>query len=128
VIAEALADTSVLVALETGRPMLARPPAELAVSVITIAELRLGVLAATTPTEYTLRQLTIQQACRIEPLRADRTVADAWAEMRYGMRDRKRRLGWNDAWIAATAIANGLPLLTQDRDFLDVPGLEVILV
>jgi hypothetical protein len=32
----------------------------------------------------------------------------------------------NDSWIAATAIAHGMPVVTQDDDYAGVPGLEVI--
>jgi hypothetical protein len=32
----------------------------------------------------------------------------------------------NDSWIAATAIALDIPLVTQDDDHLDIPGLRVI--
>ena len=32
----------------------------------------------------------------------------------------------NDSWIVATAIAHGLPLVTQDRDYTTVPGLTVV--
>lgn len=35
-------------------------------------------------------------------------------------------MGVNDAWIAATAIALGVPLVTQDVGFERVPGLEVV--
>jgi predicted nucleic acid-binding protein len=34
----------------------------------------------------------------------------------------------NDSWIAATALAYELPILTQDGDYDDVPGLEVVRV
>jgi predicted nucleic acid-binding protein len=34
----------------------------------------------------------------------------------------------NDVWIAATAIAHDLLLVTQDRGFVDVPDLDVVLV
>ncbi len=37
-----------------------------------------------------------------------------------------RRLDLNASWIAATAIAHELPLVTQDRDYRDVPGLDVV--
>jgi len=36
------------------------------------------------------------------------------------------RLGINDSWIAATALALGVPEVTQDDSFAGVPGLEVI--
>jgi hypothetical protein len=32
----------------------------------------------------------------------------------------------NDSWIAATAMALGVPIVTQDEDYVDVPGLNVI--
>jgi hypothetical protein len=32
----------------------------------------------------------------------------------------------NDSWIAATAIALDIPLVTQDDDLPEVPGLRVI--
>jgi hypothetical protein len=32
----------------------------------------------------------------------------------------------NDSWIAATAIANRIPVVSQDDDYDDVPGLEVV--
>jgi predicted nucleic acid-binding protein len=34
----------------------------------------------------------------------------------------------NDSWIAATAIANLMPVVAQDSDYDAVPGLEVIRV
>jgi predicted nucleic acid-binding protein len=54
-------------------------------------------------------------------------VALAWASLRRALRDRKRKMPANDSWIAATAIAHRLPVVTQD-DYVDVPGLEVIRV
>jgi predicted nucleic acid-binding protein len=36
-----------------------------------------------------------------------------------------RRLGENDAWLAATALVHGLTLVTADRDFARVPRLKV---
>lgn len=35
-------------------------------------------------------------------------------------------VGHRGAWIAATAVAGGLPGVTQDRDFLALDGLEVV--
>jgi predicted nucleic acid-binding protein len=39
-----------------------------------------------------------------------------------------RRMPANDSWIAATALLHGLPVITQDDDYVGVPGLEVIRV
>jgi tRNA(fMet)-specific endonuclease VapC len=57
-------------------------------------------------------------------------VSDEIAAMVAVVMSRRRREGrrmeWNDAWIAATALAYQLPLVTHDRDFLGIAGLEVI--
>lgn len=37
-----------------------------------------------------------------------------------------RRLGENDAWLAATALHYDFTLVTADRDFLRVPGLRLL--
>jgi predicted nucleic acid-binding protein len=42
------------------------------------------------------------------------------------LRDAGRKMGVNDSWIAATAIAHQLPLVTQDADYDVVPNLDVI--
>lgn len=122
----ALVDTSLFVALEHERPLRAEPPELLVVSIITVGELRLGVLSATDTTARAARLRSLSKALESEPLPVDDGVAIAWAELRARLRERGRRLAVNDSWIAATAIAHGLPLVTQDRDYTDVPGLTVV--
>jgi predicted nucleic acid-binding protein len=34
----------------------------------------------------------------------------------------------NDSWIAATAMSLGVPVITQDDDYVEVEGLQVIKV
>ena len=125
----ALADTSLLIAFEAGRPLsdLALPD-QLAVSIITIGELRAGVLAATELAVRDRRLITLSTASTLDPLPIDGEVAEAWARLRIALRDAGRRMPVNDSWIAATAIAHGIPVVTQDDDYDDVPGLEVIKV
>jgi predicted nucleic acid-binding protein len=125
-IPEAIADTSAFVAVEQGRALRDQPPERLVVSCVTIAELHAGVLSASTPAEHAVRSLTLRRAQTIEPLPVDVLVAFAWAELRQALKEAKGKLDENDSWIAATAIAHRLPLATQDRDYLDVPGLQLI--
>ena len=123
---EALADTSFFIADERARGERA-DDIDLFVSVITIAELRAGVLLAEDPITTARRLRTLNVAEMLDPLPIDERVADAWSELRVLL----RRLGTktlrsSDSWIAATAIANDLPLLTLDRDFESVPGLRTL--
>jgi predicted nucleic acid-binding protein len=124
-----LADTSVFIAQEGDRPILVDAlPDRLAVSVITVGELRAGVLAAVDLETRDRRLATLTAALGLEPIPVDDAVARAWARLRVALRDLGRRMGVNDSWIAATAIALGVPLVTQDEDHVDVPGLQVIRV
>jgi len=124
-----LADTSVFIARESGRPLdRSALPEQIAVSVITIGELRAGVLA-TGNIETRYRRLdTLTRALALEPVPVDDAVADAWARLRLLLRDSGQRMAVNDSWIAATAVALGVPLLTQDHDHVAVPGLDVVAV
>src|SRR3954469_9900681 len=126
---EALADTSVFIARELGRPVgLNMIPDRLSVSVITIGELRAGVLGALDSVTRDRRLTTLEQALVLDPIPVDQAVARAWARLRLALRESGKRMGVNDSWIAATAIALDLPVLTQDADYDDVPGLTVISV
>ena len=123
-----LADTSVFIAHETGRPLGDGAPEELAVSVITVGELRWGVLMADDPAVRHRRMRTLELVGRLEPLPVDDAVADAWAGLVAQLRQAGQRMGVNDSWIAATAIAHDLPLVTQDAGFENAPGLNLISV
>lgn len=124
----AIADTSIFVALEQNRPFSGPPPKAVAVSVITVGELRLGVLAAADGPTRARRLETLSRAEALEPLPIDRAVAHAWASLRLALRDVGKRMPLNDSWIAATAIANRVPVVSQDDDYDEVPGLRVIRV
>jgi len=126
-VSRGLADTTVFIAQEGGRTIrVERLPDEIAVSVITIGELRAGVLAAGTVAVRDRRLATLTHALGLEPIPIDQRVAETWATLRLSLRDAGLRMGVNDSWIAATAIALGIPVITQDRDYVRAPGLEII--
>ncbi len=115
---EGLADTSIWVSAELGRPLdRARLPDLLRISVITVAELQAGVLAASDPGTVSKRLRTLQLALESEPLPVDAAVAQEWALLRVEVARAGRRVNVNDLWIAATARANRLQVVTQDGDF-----------
>ena len=123
-----LADTSVFIGIEQERTLSGAPPQSIAVSVITVGELRLGVLAAGDGPTRARRLETLTRAEALEPLPVDQAVAHAWAALRLALRDEGKRMPLNDSWIAATAVANHIPVVSQDDDYDGVPGLDVIRV
>lgn len=125
-----LLDTSIFIAHEVRRPLnVAALPDESGVSIVTIAELRLGVLQAKDDTTRSTRLSTLAAAQRLEPFPVDHQVAAAWALLRRQLREAGLRMEVNDSWIAATAIAHGMTVVTQDKGFPDgIAGLTVIRV
>ena len=124
-----LADTTVFVARESGRPLQVNSlPDEIGVSVITIGELRAGVLAAADVETRDRRLATLTQALALDAIPVDGAVAESWARLRLLLRDSQQQMPVNDSWIAATALALDVPVVTQDDDYVDVPSLAVIKV
>jgi predicted nucleic acid-binding protein len=124
----ALADTSLFIAVEHDRPLAGPPPERVAVSVISVGELRLGVLAAADGPTRARRLETLSRVEALDPLPIDAPVAHAWAALRLALRDQGKRMPLNDSWIAATAMANRIPVVSQGDDYEGVPGLDVIRV
>tara|TARA_R100000306_G_C4293530_1_gene101375 strand:- start:180 stop:566 length:387 start_codon:yes stop_codon:yes gene_type:complete len=126
-VSRGLADTSVFIARETGRPLDAGAlPDELAVSIITIGELRAGVLAAADVITRDRRLGILAAALQLDPVQVDESVAAEWARLRVLLRDTAQRMPVNDSWIAATAMALDVPVVTQDDDFPAIDDLRVL--
>lgn len=126
-----LLDTSFFVAFERPRPP-REAPALGAVSAITIAELAAGVEFAS-PVARRQRQATLALARRFDPIPFDDRCADAYAAIASAVRASGGRVRQFDAAIAATAVANDLPVFAQDADdfgLMDrvVGGLTVVFV
>lgn len=114
----AVFDTSVFIADESGRSLDDLPgDLEVAVSVITIAELRLGVLRAGDGETRDQRLATYARALVLDALPVDVRVAEAFARLVSGLRDLDEKAGIQDTWIAATAAAHGAAVVTRDRGF-----------
>ena len=129
-----LLDTSVVIDLASVDP--ASLPAEAAVSALTIAELAAGPHAATGAEERARRQERLQRVeATLSPIPFDVNAARAYgrvyaAVMAKGRKARGRRA--LDLLIAATAIAEGLPLYTRNpadfeglTDLVEVRPVEV---
>ncbi len=123
---KAIADTSIFITQENGRE-LGDLPEKLAVSVITVAELELGVLRATDGDARARRLATLSRVQSIYPLLPVRAeIASCFARIAAAQRGQGRRLRRHDTWIAATAMHHGASVLTQDADFSSFEEVDVI--
>lgn len=128
---EGLLDTSTLLLLSRISDASVLPEIPL-ISAITLAELSVGPLVATTDHERVRRTAQVQQAeADFEPIPFDSAAARAFGQVAASLRrsGRKPAARAYDALIAATAIANGLPLYTcNPGDFGDIDGLDIRVV
>ena len=123
-----LLDTSALLALHR-LPDPSSLPDVAVISAVTIAELSIGPLVAVDDDERAKRQAQLQQAeADFDPIAFDAAAARAFGRvaLAYRRQGRKPAARAFDALIAATAIANGLPLYTANAaDYPGVDGLTV---
>jgi len=125
-LSRAVADTSVFIAQEEGRE-LGELPGQIAVSVITAAELELGVLRAADPHDRAVRLSTLSRVQATYPLLpVDPEVASCFARIASAELSKGRRLRRHDTWIAATAMRHGAAVLTQDTDFSSFQDVDVV--
>ena len=125
----AILDTSIFVAVEQGRP-LGRPlPDSVSVSVVTLAELELGVLVARDSDTRAQRLATLTRV-REETagLPADERVAAAYARLAANELAAGRKPRIHDTWIAATALVHRAEVWTQDDDFSSFAAVDVVRV
>lgn len=114
----ALLDTSVLIAREQQRPLARELPEEVAISVISIAELEIGVLLARDAQARGQRMRTLTEVRSLAgALPIDERTASAYAQLAAEtlLDGRKPRI--HDTWIAATALVHNADVWTQDSDF-----------
>ena len=125
----ALLDTSFFVATESGRPLGEMAGVtETEVSVVTLAELTLGVLMANDD-DRPARVATLSAVeSTWDPLPVDAEVARQFARIAAVLRADRRRVPILDVLVAATAIAERIPVVTQDHDYDAIPGVQVIRV
>jgi tRNA(fMet)-specific endonuclease VapC len=104
-------------------------PGEPLITAVTLAELSVGPLLAVAEPERAARQARLQQAeADFDPLPFDPAAARAFGRVAASLRraGRKTTARAYDAMIAATAIANDLPVYTcNPSDFAGIDDLRV---
>jgi tRNA(fMet)-specific endonuclease VapC len=107
-------------------------PTEPLITTVTLAELSVGPLVARDEHDRAARQAHLQQAeTDFTPLPFDAPAARAFGRVAASLRQagRKPTARTYDAMIAATALANGLPIYTTNpADFVGIDDLEVVAV
>jgi tRNA(fMet)-specific endonuclease VapC len=100
------------------------------ITAITLAELSVGPLVATTDEERAARQRQLQLAeADFNALPFDSAAARAFAQIAAELRGSGRKTSARsfDAMIAAIALANSLPIYTANpKDFAGITGLTVV--
>jgi predicted nucleic acid-binding protein len=123
----AILDTSVFVAIEQNRPLSQPLPEQVGVSVVTLAELELGVLMARDGESRATRLATLTRVReQAAGLPADDRVASAYARLAAAELQAGRKPRVHDTWIAATALTHGAEVWTQDKDFTNFGAVTVV--
>jgi predicted nucleic acid-binding protein len=123
IVSRGVLDTSVLIATD-----IAPIPCELAISVVSIAELQFGVLVAKSQEAQALRLVRLSAIQRrFDPLPVDDAVADSYGQLaaRVAQAGRQPRARVMDLLVAATAHAHGASVYTRNPD--DFAGLDGLL-
>jgi len=128
--AQYLIDTSVIVALEQGRPIDDLPTGGAwFISAVTVGELKHGALIGADPASRAQRLDTwIEARDLFECVDVDDAIGNTWGEFRAIAGGERRAIATADGLIAATAATCGMTLVTQDRGFEWYPDLDVLVV
>lgn len=127
-----LIDSNILIGLERRGTALTswivgREEEEVFLSVISASELLHGVHRAATPKVRANRLAFVEAVLSSFPLlEIDLATARSHAELWSQLEQRGQMIGVHDSWLAATCLAHGLKLATENlREFTRVPGLKV---
>ena len=130
VITRYVLDTNICIKIIRDRPLVARPSIDglpmgtVAMSVITLGELRVGAERSAHPSEA--HALVDALLAAIPALDTTEEVAAHYGEIRAHQARTGRIIGRNDLWIGAHARALGATLVTSNvREFMHIPDLRV---
>jgi predicted nucleic acid-binding protein len=93
-----------------------------AIPVVTLGEYRFGITQSRRRADYERWLLENLPDFRILPVEAETT--EAYAEIRLELKQTGTPIPVNDLWIAALARQHRLPILSRDRHFAAVKGIQ----
>ncbi len=126
-----LIDSSVLIrserkGLQLSTLISGRQEEDVYLSVISASELLHGIHRASNPRVRANRLAFVEAVISSFPLlEIDLATARCHAELWSQLEQRGEMIGVHDSWLAATCLAHGLTLVTDNvREFTRVPGLK----
>jgi len=96
---------------------------EIYLPIVVVGELLFGAAISAKPVESRADVMTFLQKGKL--LEQDVMVAEAYVEVRKHLQLKGWPIPENDVWIAATAHAYGLKLVTRDQHFVHIDFLDV---
>lgn len=124
---ELVVDTNGLSAWLDGDPGIAKPLADasaLLLSPVALGEYRFGLLASRERSSYESKLQQLEK--RFGVLVLDAATATFYAEIRSKLKASGTPIPWHDVWIAAQARQHKARILSNDRHFDLVEGIERI--
>lgn len=121
-----LLDTNIVIALFAGHPVISERVAgkdALFLPVPVLGELYRGAFGSSRRNEN-LRRLE-GFAGAVAVLSCDATTARHYGEVKQALLERGRPIPENDLWIAGLAAQHSLSIMTRDRHFTELQGMEV---
>jgi predicted nucleic acid-binding protein len=100
-------------------------PDPIVTSAVVVGEIRYGLSrlpAGKKRTDLEARAAAVLTALPIEPV--TQAVAESYGQIKASLENQGLNLNDNDLWVAATAVVNGLTLVTRDGILSKVPGLQ----
>jgi predicted nucleic acid-binding protein len=99
---------------------------QIAVPFIVLGELRAGFRLKSSMLTAEKQLSQFLNTSRVHVIYADEETTFHYSHLVAQMRKQGTPIPTNDLWIAALAIQHRLPLLTRDKDFLNIPQLTVL--
>ena len=93
-----------------------------AIPVVVLGEFRYGI--ATSRHRGAYEAWLDDHLSAFEILAITEDTAVAYADLRVALRKAGRPIPGNDAWIAALSLQHRLPVLSRDRHFRELPGIN----
>lgn len=122
---ELVVDTNALSAWLDGDPGIAKPldgASTLLLSPVALGEYRFGLLASRQRTAYEVKLQQLEQ--RFGVLVVGESTAVFYAEIRSKLKANGTPIPWHDVWIAAQALQHKARILSNDRHFDLVEGID----